>query len=115
MCQQDFETIVSFTITKTSVMENYQPLKNFTYHLKNYFLQHPDKLPKEANLKKLQIRSFQNAWTDKRLERNYEYIRYMDILFSEENEPTATYLHSYIITYSGTGNIIDAMKMELQH
>lgn len=95
-------------------MENYIPLKNFTYHLKNYFLRNPEKLPQNINKKDLQIKSFQQAWTDRRLDSKHEYIRYMDILFLKESEPSTVYLHSYIITYLSTGSILDAMPMDLK-
>lgn len=93
-------------------MENYIPLADFADHLKDYFVQNPEKLPQNIIDKELHIKPFQNAWMDTRLEPDHQYIRYMDILFLEENEPANGILHSYIITYLCTGNIIDVMKME---
>lgn len=93
-------------------MGNFVPLKDFADYLKKFFLQHPEKLPKGIDINDLKVKPFQNAWIDKRLDSDYQYVRYMDVLFSGNESTVENHFHSFIITYSCEGHIIEVMKME---
>lgn len=93
-------------------MGNFVALKDFAHHLKNFFLKHPETLPKGINTTDLQVKPFQNAWIDTRLDSDHQYVRYMDVLFFGNESTQDNHFHSFIITYSCDEHVIDVMKME---
>ncbi|MCL4639375.1 MULTISPECIES: hypothetical protein [Olivibacter] len=93
-------------------MGNFVALNDFADHLKRFFLQHPERLPKGIDIKNLEVKPFQNAWIDKRLTSDYEYVRYMDVLFYGNESTVDNHFHSFIITYSCDKHVIEVTKME---
>lgn len=93
-------------------MGNFIALKDFAHHLRNFFLKYPEKLPIGINVEDIQVRPFQNAWVDKRLGEDHQYVRYMDVLFAGNESTVENHLHSFIVTYSCKENIVDVTKME---
>ncbi|MEH6308263.1 hypothetical protein RYH73_21585 [Olivibacter sp. CPCC 100613] len=93
-------------------MENFKALSAFPDHLQKYLLEHPEELPTEVNTANFKVKPFQNAWTDIRLSADYEYTRYMDVVFID-GEKYPNKLHSYLVTYSSTKNVINLKRIIL--
>ncbi|MDM8175520.1 MULTISPECIES: hypothetical protein [Olivibacter] len=93
-------------------MENFKALSAFPDHLQKYLLEHPEELPTEVNMTNFKVKPFQNAWTDIRLSADYEYTRYMDVVFID-GEKYPNKLHSYLVTYSSSKNIINLKRIIL--
>lgn len=93
-------------------MENFTALTGFSEYLQKYLAEHPEELPGDINFNDFQVKPFQSAWTDTRLSSDYEYTRYMDVVFIDGvKHPNK--LHSYVVKYSSSKYIISLKRIAL--